>query len=746
MKNFSQPQNRRDFFKHGANAATAFTIGMHLGACKTVAGSLSEGETQEFKANAWLTLRKDGTYEFMLDKTEMGQGAMTGLATIVAEALNTPPESLQIKFAPANRIYNNLDLGLQVTGGSTSVRTSYRPLLKAGAMMKHAILRAAATSSKTNIKDLKLVGAEVLGKNGKKIADSGALIHLMTLDGLDDIEAEGLPTKGTYVGSFDRRLDAKSKVMGTARFGIDVDAIGGLSPEIAVIIRCPEIVGGAPHSVDTKALEKHPAVRKALALDFGVVLIGPSFGQLQLALAELAPSIKWTKTKTKWDSKAIDKQMLALKDSDDASEITETGAIKKAAIACDKVIEAQYDAPYLAHAAMEPMNATAVVANGRCKIIAPTQNPGLVRAAVAARLGMNENEVDVEVTFLGGGFGRRLEADYAVEAALIAQAAKTAVKVLWTREQDMTAGPFRPISKHFFRGGIKNGKAHFWHHQLVTPSIMRQRATHWVVGMMPSWSPNWLTNSAGSVASSLINASGKDSTSFEGADKLAYRIPNVLVTNIDPDIDIPVCFFRSVGHSHTGFAVESFIDEMAIAAKKDPYQFRRDLLKDDKRQLAVLDLAAEKSGWETPAGPDVFRGIAVVYSYKSYVAMVAQIRKKGDGTLKIEKFVAAVDCGKIINPDIVKMQIESGIIFGLSMALASEITFTDGVVQQTNFHQYEVLRMSDHPDIEVHIVESSANPTGVGEPGVPPVAAALGNALFQATGQRRRKMPFSLNT
>ena len=746
MRIFSRPHNRRDFLKHGAHAATAFTIGMHLGACKTVAGSLSEGDVQEFKANAWLTLRKDGTYEFMLDKTEMGQGAMTGLATIVAEALNTPPESLLIKFAPANRIYNNLDLGLQVTGGSTSVRTSYKPLLKAGAMMKHAILRAAATSTKTNVKDLKLAGAEILGKNGKKIASTGSLIHLMTLDGLDEVKAESLPNKGTYIGSFDRRLDAKAKVMGTALFGIDVDKVAGVTPEIAVVIRCPDLNGGEPQHVDTKIIEKHPAVTTAIVLDFGVVLIGSSFGQLKLAMTELAASIKWKKTIDKWDSKSIDKRMLALKDNDDATNITETGAIKKAAGACDNVIEAQYDAPYLAHAPMEPMNATAVVAKGRCKIIAPTQNPGLVRAAVAASLGINENDVDVEVTFLGGGFGRRLEADYAVEAALIAQAAKRPVKVMWTREQDMTLGPFRPISKHFFRGGIKNGKPHFWHHQLVTPSIMRQRSKHWVVGMMPSWSPNWMTNSAGSVASSLIKTSGKDSTSFEGADKLPYRIPHILVTSVDPDIDIPVCFFRSVGHSHTGFAVESFIDEMAIAAKKDPYQFRRDQLKDDKRQLAVLDLAAKKSGWDSPAQSGVCRGIAVVYSFKSYVAMVAQIRKKSDGTLKIEKFVAAIDCGKVINPDIVKMQMESGIIFGLSMALCSEITLTDGVVQQTNFHQYEVLRMSDHPEIDIHIVDSDANPTGVGEPGVPPVAAALGNALFQATGKRHRKMPFNLNT
>ena len=743
---FSLPQSRRDFLKHGAKAASAFTIGIHLGACKTVAGSMQASAAPAFKANAWLTLLSDGTYEFMLDKTEMGQGAMTGLATIVAEALNTPPTSLHVKFAPADRVYNNLDLGLQVTGGSTSVRTSYKPLLKAGAMMKHAILRAAALSTKTNIKDLKLVGPDILGKDGKKIASSGALIPLMTIEGLEDIEAEKMPAKGTFIGSFDRRLDARAKVMGTAQFGIDVKAIGSAAPDIAVVIRNPELNGGTPRSVDTKALEKHAAVKKALALEFGVVLIGPSFGALKLAMAELAPSIKWKKTKTKWDSKKIDKKMLALKDSSDASDITEEGDIKKAADSCDKIIEAQYDAPYLAHAPMEPMNATAVVANGRCKIIAPTQNPGLVRAAVAAVLGMNEANVEVEVTFLGGGFGRRLEADYAIEAALIAQAAKRPIKVMWTREQDMTAGPFRPIAKHFLRGGIKNGKAHFWHHQLVTPSIMRQRANHWVVGMMPAWSPSWMTSSAGSIASGLIKLSGKDSTSFEGADKLAYSIPNVLVTNIDPDIEIPVCFFRSVGHSHTGFAVESFIDELAIAAKKDPYHFRRDLIKKDRRQLAVLELVAEKAGWEKEPGPGLFRGIAVHSSFKSFVAMVVHIRKKSDRAFKVEKFFAAIDCGKVINPDIVKMQVESGIIFGMSMAFASEITLTDGVVQQTNFHQYEVLRMSEHPEIEVHIVDSDANPTGVGEPGVPPVAAALANALFQASGVRQRKMPFKLNT
>ena len=742
---FSDSQNRRDFLKNGVKVGAAFTIGMHLGACKTVAGSTQTTDTQSFKANAWLTLLSDGSYEFMLDKTEMGQGAMTGLATIIAEALNTPPNALKIKFAPADRVYNNLDLGLQVTGGSTSVRTSYKPLLKAGAMMKHAILRAAATSTKSNIKELKLVGSEIL-KDGKKIASSGALIQFMTIDGLEDIEADPMPKKSTYIGTYDRRLDAKDKVQGKATFGIDVQTINGVKPDIAVVIRCPELNGGSPSNVDTKKLEKHSAVKKAIVLDFGVALIGSSFGELKLAMTELTPTIKWKKTEKKWDSKEIDKIMLALKDSNDATDITAEGDIKKAASACDKIIEAQYDAPYLAHAPMEPMNATAVVANGRCKIIAPTQNPGLVRAAVAAALEMNEANVEVEMTFLGGGFGRRLEADYAVEAALIAQAAKMQVKVQWTREQDMTAGPFRPISKHFLRGGIKNGKAHFWHHQLITPSIMRQRAKHWVVGMMPAWTPNWLNSSTGSMVSGFINLSGKDSTSFEGAEKLAYSIPNILVTNIDPDIDIPVCFFRSVGHSHTGFVVESFIDEMALAAKKDPYEFRRDLIKDDRRQLAVLELVAEKSGWGKTLPPDMFRGIAVHASFKSSVAMVVHLRRKIDGTLKVEKFFAAVDCGKVINPDIVRMQVESGIIFGMSMAFTSEITLKEGVVQQTNFHEYEVLRMMEHPEIEVHIMNSDAKPTGVGEPGVPPVPAALANALFQATGERRRKMPFKLNS
>lgn len=741
---FSESQNRRDFLKQGVKAGTAFSIGMHLAACKTFAGSPQAIDTNTFKANAWLTLLSDGSYEFMLDKTEMGQGAMTGLATIIAEALNTPPTALKIKFAPADRVYNNSDLGLQVTGGSTSVRASYKPLLKAGAMMKHAILRAAATSTKSNIKDLKLVGSDVL-KDGKKIASIGALIPFMTIDGLEDIEAEKLPKKPTYIGTFDRRLDAKAKVTGSAQFGIDVLTIDGTAPDIAVIIRNPDLNGGRPDSVDTKLLEKNAAVKKAIVLEFGVVLIGSSFSDLKQAMTEITPTIKWKKTETKWDSKNIDEKMLALKDSDDASEITELGDIEKVASSCDKIIEAQYDAPYLAHAAMEPMNATAVVANGRCKIIAPTQNPGLVRAAVAAVLEMNEADVEVEVTFLGGGFGRRLEADYAVEAALIAQAAKMPVKVLWTREQDMTSGPFRPISKHFLRGGIKDGKAQFWHHQLVTPSIMRQRVNHWVVGMMPAWSPNWLASSAGSIASGLIKFSGKDSTSFEGADKLAYSIPNILVTNIDPEIDVPVCFFRAVGHSHTGFAVESFIDEMAVAAKKDPYEFRRDLIKNDNRQLAVLELVAAKAGWDKDPPPGVFRGIAVHSSFKSFVAMVVHLRRLGDGTLKVEKFFAAIDCGKVINPDIIKMQVESGVIFGMSMALAGEITLTDGRVQQTNFHQYEVLRMMDHPEIEVHIIESEANPTGVGEPGVPPVAAALANALFQATGKRQRKMPFKLN-
>ncbi|MCH7478351.1 MAG: xanthine dehydrogenase family protein molybdopterin-binding subunit, partial [SAR324 cluster bacterium] len=473
----------------------------------------------------------------------------------------------------------------------------------------------------------------------------------------------------------------------------------------------------------------------------GVAVVADSYWKARSATSAI--KVEWAGGQTKLDSEGISAELKKLLD-EPGKTVREDGDAD-AALAGVTWVEADYEAPHLAHATMEPMNCTAHVQGDRCEIWAPTQVPGPAREQVARALNLDQGNVVVHTTFLGGGFGRRLESDFVLEAAHVSRKVGRPVKVIWSREDDMVHGVYRPHVRHRFRGALNDaGKPVAWRHRIAAPSVLGAILPKWLPSMTPNATPAVINRGVAALVDGLFNNHWvADETSSEGASDTAYAIENLKVELALHDPGVPVGFWRSVGHSHTGFAVESFIDELAIAAGSDPYQFRRALLQNAPRHLGVLEAAAKAAGWGKPLPKGVFRGIAQHKSFNTYVAQVAEV-SVSEGRVRVHRVLCAVDCGQVINPDIVRAQMESGIVFGLSAALKQRISYKEGQVEQSNFHNYTMLRMNEMPTIEVVIIASSEPPTGVGEPGVPPIAPALTNAIAAATGQRIRKLPIEL--
>ncbi|MCJ8276818.1 MAG: xanthine dehydrogenase family protein molybdopterin-binding subunit, partial [Bdellovibrionales bacterium] len=394
----------------------------------------------------------------------------------------------------------------------------------------------------------------------------------------------------------------------------------------------------------------------------------------------------------------------------------------------------------LAHATMEPMNAAAEVTNDRVDVWSPNQAPTLIRNAAADVAGISRDNVFVHTTkYLGGGFGRRSTLDYSLEAVELAKELKQPVKVMWSREEDMQHSPIRPITRHKLRGLVKDGELLAWEHRIAGESIMQQTLSRWLPLMIPGWVPKFLRSGIGDVGSGAMEMMNKHMTTAEGA-KFDYEIPHMKVSLREGGVNLPIHFWRSVGHSFNGFVTETFMDEMSYRAHKDPIENRKNLLKKNKRAQAVLDEVKKISKWDKPIPKGRARGVAYHFSFASHVAEVAEVELV-DNQIKVHKVYCAVDCGIAVNPDIVKDQIKSGVIYGMSAALNSEITIDKGAIQQSNFHDYAVVRMNEAPDIEVSIINSTESPTGVGEPGLPPIAPAIGNAVYALTGKRLRSLP-----
>jgi len=664
-----------------------------------------------FAPNAWLRIGEDESVLVIVDRSEMGQGVTTALPMLLAEELEADWSRIRIEFAPADKAYTNPMFGMQGTGGSTSVRAAYTPLRKAGAAARELLVAAAAQTWGVEKAECRAERGAVVHARSKRRLTYGKLVtKAATLGAPPDVPLKD-PKDWKILGTRVRRLDTPPKVDGSAQFGIDVKVPGML---VAVVARSP-VFGGKAKSFDAAKAKAVPGVRQVVQISSGVAVVADGYWPAKKGRDALA--VTWDEGPTASVSSATIAQLFGQRAEQAGAVARHAGDPDGTLGSAPAKVDAVYDLPFLAHATMEPMNCTAHVRADGVDIWAPTQFQTGAQGFGAKIGGVTPDKVKVHTTYLGGGFGRRFELDFIQEALETSKAVGAPVKVIWSREDDIRNAQYRPANHHRMRAGLDaNGQPVAWTHRIVAPSIMAR--------VFPDTVKN-----------------GLDEEAVEGGVGMPYAIPNVHVDYLLTDTGIPVGFWRSVNNSYNAFAVESFIDELAHAAKKDPYEYRRDLLGKAPRHLGALNLAASKAGWGTAPPAGRARGIAVYKSFESYVAEVAEVSVASDGAVKVHRVVCAVDCGPVVNPSIVEAQMESAIVYGLTAALYGEIAIEGGRVKQSNFHDYQMLRLAEMPKVEVYIVPSTDAQGGVGEPGTPPIAPAVANAIFAATGKRIRKLP-----
>lgn len=693
---------RRNFFKVGALAGTGLVLAVYLPSSErlNVSAKTSEGS---FAPNAFLQIDPEGKITIWVSKSEMGQGVQTSLPMLVAEELEADWSAVRIQQADLNPKY-----GDQGTGGSTSIRTMYLPLRKAGATGREMLIAAAAETWGVEKSTCRAENSMVIhSASGRKLAYGALVERASKLPVPTDVRLKD-PKEFRIIGKKIPRLDAPAKVDGKAVFGLDVRVPGML---YATLARCP-VFGGKVARFDAAKAKAIQGVRDVVQVRDGIAVIAEN---TWLAMeGRRALEIKWDEGPNAALSSSEITKMFAERSKQPGLVARKEGDADAALGSASRKIDAVYEFPYLAHATMEPMNCTADVRKDRCEIWAPTQVADWGQQMVAGVIGLKPKDITVHVTLLGGGFGRRAEPDFMVQAAEISRAAGAPVMLVWTREDDMQHDFYRPASYQILRAGLDaKGNLLAWHHHILGPSIDAQ--------MNPKFK-------------------GLDKGAVDVADSLPYAIPNIHVDFLNVSIPVPVGWWRSVWASQHGYANECFVDEIAAAAGKDPYEFRIQLLASKPRYKALLQLVATKAGWGKPLPKGWGRGIAIVNSFGSYVAQVAEVSLEHGG-VRVHRVVCAVDCGRYVNPDIIEAQMQSAIAMGLTAALKGEITIEKGAAKQTNFDGYEMLTIDQMPVIEVHIMPSPENPGGIGEPGLPPIAPAVANALCAATGTRIRKLP-----
>jgi len=716
---------RRGFLKASAVAGGGLLIGFYLpltnraGEAQAAAaefaptamdGGSAGNAGAVFRPNAWIRIDADDTVTLRVASSEMGQGVYTAIPMLLAEELECDWTRIKVEMAPANKAYTNPLIGQQLTGGSTAVRAFWTPLRQAGAVGRGLLIRAAAQTWKVKEDECRAENGVVLHKPSQRKASYGELAaKAATLPVPAEVFLKE-PGEFRLIGKSTPRLDTPRKVNGSAVFGTDVKLPGLLT---AVVARCP-VFGGKPKKFDATKAKGVPGVRQVLAIHSGIAVVADSFWAAKQGRDALV--VEWDEgTHARLGSAGIRAQLeQALKKK--GVSVRNDGNAGKALKAAGKRIEAVYEVPYLAHACMEPMNCTAQVKKDSCELWVPTQNQTGTQFVASQITGLPPEKVRVNTTFLGGGFGRRSEQDFVAEAVQLAMATGAPVKLMWTREDDLQHDYYRPATLNRLSAALdKDGMPLAWRHEIAGASIFTRVF------------PNFIKD-------------GIDGTSVEGAANLPYAIPNLHVSWVMENGAVPVGFWRSVGSSQNAYITECFLDELAAAAGKDPYEYRRALLAKHPRHLGVLELAAQKAGWGTPLPAGRTRGIAVAEAFGSYCAQVAEVSVER-GQVRVQRVVCAIDCGLVVNPDTVVAQMESGIVYGLTAALKGEITIKDGRVEQGNFNDYPLLRLDEMPEIEVHIVKSAENPGGVGEPGTPPIAPAVANAVFAATGKPVRRLP-----
>ncbi|QSP94262.1 xanthine dehydrogenase family protein molybdopterin-binding subunit [Marinobacter salinisoli] len=729
--------NRRDFLKVSAGASGGLMLSLSLTGCAASGKRGYEPETGEWTPDAWLELTTDGHIYFTLARVEMGQGTYTGLTTLIAEELEVRPEAITPRFAPADPEYRNPLYKLQLTGGSTSLATSWEPLRTAGASARSLMVQAAARVWQVDADECSAHDGTVVHPNGTDSIGYGQLVELAAKEEIRGDVALKPRSEWKYIGRQRGRLDARAKATGSAEYGIDVEL-----PDMvySVVTRSPRY-GGRVSSFNREDVLAMPGVVDVVEIGRGVAVVADSYWKARKA--QNALTVEWDFSEAfSMSTEDVFNSYRKAADEDNGESERSEGDFESVAEAASRVLEVEYEQPYLAHATLEPMNATAWYRGDRAEVWAPTQAPDLAQIAVARVTDLAPDEVVINTTFLGGGFGRRLTQDFVEEAAEVSYKTGRPVKLIWSREEDTRHDLYRPAMLHRLKASVSDGQVTGWHHQIVGPQILDWYVRNAAPAQYP-WAPKFMYDSLGSVGLMLEGVvTPKDVSAIEGAVEYPYAVEHIDIRHTHTDPGMPVTWWRSVGYSHNGFAVETFMDELAHETGKDPYQFRRDLLANEPRHRDVLDRAAMLADWNTPVQEGRARGIALFKSFGTYIAQVVEAGIE-NGSIRVYRVSAAVDCGQVVNPDIVKDQIESGILFGITAALYGEITLNQGEVQQSNFHDYPLMRQYERPEVMVDIVDSEADPTGVGEPGVPPVIPALGNALFALTGQRQRRLPLT---
>ncbi len=667
-----------------------------------------------FVLNAFIGIGTDDVVTILVNKSEMGQGVYTSLPMLIGEELECDWSKVRVEAAPVDSIYNHTVFGIQMTGGSTSVSSEWERMRKIGAIAREMLVAAAAGTWKVERTSCRAEKGRVTHPSGKMLTYGQLAQKAATMPVPQEVALKN-PSAFKIIGRPIRRLDTPEKVNGKALFGLDATTPGMLT---AVVAR-PPVFGGKVKSFDAEKAKAVPGVKEVIQIESGVAVVATNFWSANLGRRAL--EVVWDEGPLAKLSTATMREEYANLAKTPGSVARREGGPEAALTTTAKQIEAEYEVPYLAHAMMEPLNCLVDLRAHNCEIWTGTQFQTVDRDAAARVAGLKTDEVSLHTTFLGGGFGRRAnpQSDFVVEAVQVAQVIKKPVKVIWTREDDIKGGYYRPMWYDRIAAGLdSNENLIAWQLTIVGQSILK-----------------------GSPFEESFTRDGIDPTSVEGAEDIPYEIPNVLVDLHSPAPGVPVQWWRSVGHSHTAFVVESFMDEVAHKANRDPFEFRRKLLARHPRHKGVLELAAQKADWGKPLPSGRARGIALHESFGSFVAQVAEVSVDPAGKVRVHRVVCAIDCGRVVNPDTVAAQMESGIVFGLSAALHGAITFQNGRVDQRNFNDYPVLRMDEMPEVEVHIMPSQEQAGGVGEPGVPPVAPAVTNAIFALTGKRIRRLP-----
>jgi isoquinoline 1-oxidoreductase subunit beta len=667
--------------------------------------------------NAWLRIGSDDSITILVDRSEMGQGVYTALPTLLAEELEVDPSRVKIVAAPVGEAYVNALNGGQITGTSNSVPEAWEKLRKAGAQARSMLITAAARRWRVDPSSCRASNGRITSASGKT-ASYGELAEVAARLPVPKEVPLKSPPEFRWIGKRLTRLDTPSKVNGSAEFGIDVKLPRMLYATIAF---CPEL-GGTVASVDSAAALAMPGVRRVVPTASAVIVVAEHFWQAKKARdalrivwasgpnAQLENAAIWSRLNA-----AAAKPGVSALSSDNVAAALKGGHAAEALKRAAKTFAAVYELPLLAHATMEPMNCTADVRADRCDVYVGTQAQQLAQAAAAEAAGLKANQVNVHTTLLGGGFGRRLDVDFVPAAVLASKAVGAPVKLIWTREDDMTHDLYRPPAREAVTAGLdEHGKLSAWTLHIVSPSI-----------------------------TSRYDPTNKDpfDSVIEYVQNFPYAVANFDLRYTRQEIGIDVGYWRSVSHAPNCFAIESSIDEIAALVSKDPLEFRQALLAGKPRHLQVLKVIAERSGWgHAPKGH--FQGIAFMEGYTSQVAQVAEVSIE-DGRLKIHKITCVIDCGQTVNPGIVESQLESGIVYGLTAALWGNVTLRGGRVQQRNFNDHRVLRINELPILDVHVIKSDVRPGGVGEAAVPPVAPSICNAIFAATGKRLRTLPIA---